>query len=278
MTTNINIKFTVPSPMEVKKCVRDTKQMLNLKRRLMESAEDTKWLDERQQRAIESKAKYEADLAELLGKIDELKAKVAKLKRQLENAKKWMAKSDRDTSKDNKCLAFQKDAIEIIDAINNVEIPEIEAKIKKRNYDGVIQWNEKYIRNKPAQVLQRIINDCDTVVKRVESSVVDFHSIKGKEKHLLALKARLTKPLKIDSELSKYSVSDLSLEQRIANIESALAFRKLVDSRPNGQVLSKLAQEYFNNEQLEIDAICQEEWLNYLDRVYFKGGMDAFYI
>ena len=276
--TNINIKFTVPSPMEIKKSVRDTKQILNLKRRLMDSNEDTKWLDERQQRAIESKAKHEADLSKLLGEIDRLNLVSAKLERKLGNAKQWMAKPDRDTSKDSACLSFQQKATEAIEAIKNIHIPEIEATIKKCNYSGAVQWNEKYIRNKPTQVLQRIVNDCDTVVKRVESSIVDFYSIKGKEKHLLVLKTRLTKPLKIDSELAKHTVSDLSLEQRIANIESALAFRKLVDSRPNGQVLSKLAQEYFNNEQLEIDAICQEEWLSYLDRVYFKGGMDAFYI
>lgn len=278
MTTNINIKFTVPSPMEIKKSVRDAKQIINLKRRLMEGSEDAKWLDERQQQFIESKLKHEANLAELLGEIDRLNVVSSRIERKLENAKQWMSKSNRNTEKDNKCLAFQKEASEAIEAIKNIHIPQIEATIKKRNYSGAIQWNEKYIRNKPTQVLQRIVNDCDNVVKRVESSIVDFYSIKGKEKHLLLLKTRLTKPLKIDSELAKHSVSDLSLEQRIANIESALAFRKLVDSRPNGQVLSKLAQEYFNNEQLEIDAICQEEWLSYLDRVYFKGGMDAFYI
>lgn len=277
MTTNINIKFTVPSPIELKKAIRDHKKVLNLKRRL-DINDNTKWLEKKQQRCAINKEKHEAGLAELLNTIEDLKKHSIKIQRKLDNAKQWMTNVDRNIEKDDACLAFQQKAVELIEAIKNIHIPKIEATIKARNYTGAIQWNEKYIRNKPAQVIQRINNDCNEVIKRVEANLVDFYSIKCKEKHLLILKARLTKTSKIDPELLKYNVLDITLEQRIANIESALAFRKLVDSRANGQILGKLAQEYFANEQLEINAICEEEWLSYLDRVYFKGGMEAFYI
>lgn len=279
MTANINIKFTVPSPMELKKAIRDNKQILNLERRLKDF-DHIEWLEKKYQSHIDSNLKHENDLKSLKEEIVRLNKLSEQLRQKIIRAKEWMQKPTRNTDKDVACLSFQQNASEAINAIETVHIPEIERIIKVRNYDGAIKYNEKYIRNKPLQVVQRMNNDIADVLKKVESSVVDFHGVKGKEKHLLALKARLTKPQNIDPELLNKCVNNVSitLEQRIANIESAIAFRKLVDSRPNGQVLKKLAQEYFDNEQLEIDAICEEEWINYLNRVYFKGGMEAFYL
>ena len=82
---------------------------------------------------------------------------------------------------------------------------------------------------------------------------------------------------KIRHELESKCSFDLSLDQRIKNIESAIAFTKLAKSRPNGQVLKKQADEYFLNELLEIEMMCKEEWFAYLNRIYFKGGLSTFY-
>ena len=215
--------------------------------------------------------------------IKRLKTEATNLKAKVAKAKEWMANPTRNIEKDGSCIIFQHKALEEIKKNETEYIPNIENQIIKGNYAGAIKWNEKYIKNdnKPAQVYQRLQNDAKEVLKRIESYIVTFYSskgTKGKEDHLANLRAQLANPVRLGEKLLGYNNPIMTLEQRIANVESQIAFRRMVAQRPKGQVLRTEAETYLENERKEIEAICYEAWIKYLDRIYFKGGMEAFYI
>lgn len=283
MTTNINVNFKVPTEPELRKSIKTNPHIVLLQKRLEDDTDLLKWLEELQQSHINDKKRSEESLLASQNEINRLRTKAGNLKAKVAKAKEWMANPTRNIEKDGSCIIFQHKALEEIKKVETEYIPNIENQITKANYAEAIKWNEKYIKNdnKPAQVYQRLQNDAKEVLKRIESYIVTFYSskgTKGKEDHLANLRAQLAKPLKLNAQLLENYKPTMTLEQRIANVESQIAFRKMAEKRPNNQVLKTEAETYLENERKEIEAICYEAWIKYLDRIYFKGGMEAFYI
>lgn len=277
MSANTNTFFVIPSAIELRKSVRELNPLINLKGKLMEITSDLKEFEDTRQVHIGNKERHENELNNLQNEIESLKKQAVFWEEKIENARKWMLKPNRDTQKDEKCLNFQVKASKLIEEIKMVHIPSIENIIVKRNYKGAIEFNEKYIRNTPQQVIQRLQGYNDSYLKDFEKRLVDFYGIKGKEAQIQVLRSRLAKGYGFDSFFESRTCFNLSLEQRIQNLESAIAFIKLAASRQKGQVLKKQAEEYFHNELLEIEMMCKEEWFAYLNRIYFKGGISTFY-
>jgi hypothetical protein len=277
MTANINTNFIVPSPFELRKSVRELNPLIGFRAKLMETTSNSKEFEDTRQIHIGNKERHENELKTLQDEIESFKRQIVFWEKKILNAKRWMEKPDRDIQKDEKCLNFQKKATDLIEELKTVHIPHIENIIVKRNYKGAIEFNEKYIRNTPLQVIQRLQGYNDSYLTNFEKRVVDFYSVKGKEAQIQVLRSRLTKGYGFEPTFETKFNFKLSLEQRIQNLESAIAFNKLAKSRPNGQVLKKQADEYFHNELLEIEMMCKEEWFAYLNRIYFKGGMSTFY-
>ena len=188
-----------------------------------------------------------------------------------------MTKSNRNVIKDDKCIEFQNKASNLIDQLKTIYIPLIENIILKSNYKKAIEYCDKYIRNTPQQVIQRLQNYNDTFLSNVEKKLNEFYTVKGKESQIQILRYRLSNGYGFNPKLEFKCAFELDFEKRIKNIESAIAFRKLVDSRANKQVLNKQFDEYFANELLEIELICKEEWFTYLNKIYFNSEMKQFY-
>jgi hypothetical protein len=277
MTANINTNFIVPKPLELKKSVRELNPVIGLRAKLMEITSDTKEFENTRHRHISNKERHESDLKALQDEIESFKEQIVFWEKKIESAKRWISKPNRDVQKDEKCLDFQVKASKVIEELKTVHIPLYESTITKRNYRGAIEFNEKYIRNTPQQVIQRLQSYNDSYLIDFEKRLVDFYSVRGKEAQIQVLRSRLVKGYGFDPSFEAKFNFNLSLEQRIQNLESAIAFNKLAKSRPNGQVLKKQADEYFLNELLEIEMMCKEEWYAYLNRIYFKGGMGTFY-
>ena len=178
---------------------------------------------------------------------------------------------------DDKCIEFQNKASNLIDQLKTIYIPLIENIILKSNYKKAIEYCDKYIRNTPQQVIQRLQNYNDTFLSNVEKKLNEFYTVKGKESQIQILRYRLSNGYGFNPKLEFKCAFELDFEKRIKNIESAIAFRKLVDSRANKQVLKKQFDEYFANELLEIELICKEEWFTYLNKIYFNSEMKQFY-
>ena len=292
-TINIQSKFTCPTSVELKKTVRNIECVSKLKRNIENDETILGWLEDRHKRSSDRKCELLQMILENQKEIAKYEALSTKLNKKLANAKEWMLNSSHDVSKDEKCINFQLKAEQTIKQIHEEIIPLLKQSVKKRNLEGAIEYHEKYIRNKPQQVMQRLSNDAVDVVKKIESYIIDFYSVKCKTTHLAALKKRLeslstanttnttnttatTNTANQIKTLPPDSVNELI--DRISKLESALAFRKTVDSRANGMIQTKLIQEYLENEQNEIIMICSDEYRKYINRLYFKSGIEAFYI
>jgi len=278
-TTNLNkmskvSKFNYPTQFELKKIIRDSEYINKLKEKISpSSSEEIEWIEQRQANSLKRKAEIEQQLNDKKQSIKELESTIKYLQRKLSNANRWIEKSDRDITKDKKCLAFQEKVKKLITETLENHIPMINQQISKANYVGAINFHEKYIRNKPSQVLQRKMNDCNETIKKTENYLLEFCTIKGKEKHLERLKKKLNNP-----KFTKFANEKQQITNRITQIESAIAFRKNVDKNPNNIIQDKLIEEYMTNETEELNQICNDEFDSYIDRIYFKGGFDIFYI
>jgi hypothetical protein len=260
MTETTKTKFIIPNTFDLKKQIRNLECINKLKMRAEEDI--LPWLNDRQQNSIDRKAELEKILLEKEKEIKQLQKDSTSLKRKLANAEQWILNPDRNKDKDQKCLKFQSTAKNLIEKIDDDLIPLLEKNILKTKFKGAIEFHEKYILNQPTQVMQRIKNDATNTVNNVEKILNDFSTVKGKETQLNKLR-------------SKLNISNLNI--RIENIENAIKFRATVDKNPQGVYSSKQIDEYWTNELNEMEFICKDAFVDYIERIYFKQGIEAFY-
>jgi DNA repair exonuclease SbcCD ATPase subunit len=285
MSSNKQIKFITFSQEALRKQTRDSEQISKLNRFISISEINLKYLNENHQYYIDKKIELEQELVKLQNSISEFQLQIAKLNRQLDNAKSWNQKPDRDMSLDNQCKDFQAKALKSISVLHD-NIAYLNNKIIECDYAGEIAIYNKWINNKPSQILQKWDNIIIQTIKDTESSIVDFYSVKGKEKQCTQLKTRvklLQKRLTLLDQLSdqKQMASIMKeinfITARITTIELALETRKAVEARSDKLIQSKIYKEYLANEQREIENIYNDNKHNYYHRIYSNTGFLASY-
>jgi len=272
MTEIIKKQFIVPTTFDLKKQIRNLECINKLKMRAEEDI--LPWLNDRQQNSIDRKAQLEKSLSDKDKEIKQLKKESALIKRKLLNAEQWILNPDRNKDKDQKCLKFQLTAKNLIEKIDIDLIPLLEKNIIKANFKGAIEFHEKYISNQPNQVMQRIKNDATNTVNIVEKLLNDFCTVRGKEMQL----KKLCSKIKLNSNQESIDSDNyLKINTRITNIENAIKFRAKVDKNPKSLYTMKEINEYWANELDEMQMICEDAFIEYIDRIYFKQGIEHFY-